>query len=501
MEICMQNKPAMSFWQIWNMCFGFMGIQFGFALQNGNMSRIFETLGATMSEIPILWVAAPLTGLLVQPIIGFMSDRTWNSWGRRRPYFMVGAILATFALFVMPHSSALWASVFMLWMLDASINVAMEPFRAFVGDQLPQRQRATGYAMQSFFIGVGSVVASMLPYLLTHFGVNNQAPAGQLPDSVRYSFYLGGIAMFSCVAWTVFSSKEYPPEAMHEFNADEAHTEVHLPRSALRDGIIWLAAGVGLAVAITQFALEADLYILAGCLMIYGIALLCAVHMPGKNAMRAIISDLHQMPAGMRKVALVQFFSWFALFAMWLFTTGAVTKVHFGATDTHGAVYNAGANWVGVLFAAQNAFSALWAICIPALVRKFGLRYTHMLNLICGGVGLLSFLAIKNPDYLLLSMAGVGMAWASILSLPYVMIAESVPASKMGTYMGIFNFYIVIPQLLAASVLGLVLKHLFQSQPIYALAIGGVCYFVAALCTLRVAEQNVSAPAGAGSRV
>lgn len=487
----MTSKPQLSFWQIWNMCFGFLGIQFGFALQNANVSRIFQTLGASMDEIPILWIAAPLTGLIVQPIVGYLSDRTWTGLGRRRPYFLIGAVLATLALFVMPNSPTLWIAAGMLWVLDASINISMEPFRALVGDQLPVRQRATGYAMQSFFIGIGSVIASMLPFLLAKVGVGNTAGPGEVPDTVRYAFYFGGAVLLLAVAWTVLRTREYAPEQLKAW--DEAPPLQHKPLArdrARRTGSAWLAAGVAGAAAVAYFALDKQLYVLAGLVCAYGLALLALGLLRGGGAFASIMGDLHDMPPAMRKLAVVQFFSWFALFAMWIYTTAAVTGVHFGSNDTTSAAYNEGANWVGVLFAAYNGFAALAALVIPLMVRRWGLRVSHLVNTTLGGLGLLSFLVIRDPQWLLLSMVGVGFAWASILSLPYALLSDSLPAGKMGVFMGIFNFFIVIPQLVAASLLGFMLKTFFGGEPINALVIGGISLIVAGLCVLRVRDPG-----------
>ena len=489
----MSTKPQLSFWQIWNMCFGFLGIQFGFALQNANVSRIFQTLGASMDDIPVLWIAAPLTGLIVQPIVGYMSDRTWTRLGRRRPYFLVGAVLATLALFFMPNSPTLWIAAGLLWVLDASINISMEPFRAFVGDQLPTSQRASGYAMQSFFIGVGSVIASLLPWMLAKAGVGNTAGPGEVPDTVRYAFYFGGAVLLFAVGWTVLRTREYPPDVLrsHDTVARAPASELDGAR-ARRNGFAWMVAGVVGALAVWRFALDKQLYILGGLLAGYGVALIAASFMRRDRALTQIVGDLHDMPGEMRKLAVVQFFSWFALFAMWIYTTGAVTQVHFGSTDTSSAAYNEGANWVGVLFAAYNGFAALAAIAIPWMVRRLGLRVSHLINVTLGGVGLLSFLVIRDPQWLLLSMVGVGFAWASILSLPYALLSDSVPAAKMGVFMGIFNFFIVIPQLVAVSLLGFLLKHFFGGAPIQALTIGGISLIVAGLCVLRVQEPRAA---------
>jgi len=485
----MTTRPQLTFWQIWNMCFGFMGVQFGFALQNSNVSRIFQTLGASLDDIPILWIAAPLTGLMVQPIVGYFSDRTWGRLGRRRPYFLFGAILATLALLAMPNSPTLWFAAAVLWLLDASINISMEPFRAFVGDQLPPAQRPSGYAMQSFFIGIGSVVASLLPWFLAQLGIANSAAPGAIPDTVKYAFYAGAIALFGAVAWTVLSTREYPPEALAAFDTAPRAPSVPLQHARVRRaGLLWSTVGGVALVAVYLSRIDKQLYLLAGGILAYGVLQIAVSFSRSQNMFATIVADLQAMPITMRRLAIVQFFSWFALFAMWIYTTSAVTEVHFATKDTSSLAYNEGANWVGVLFAAYNGFAALAAIVIPWMTRRLGLRLSHLINLCLGGIGLLSFLLIRDPHWLLASMVGVGIAWASILSLPYALLSDSVPAKKMGVYMGIFNFFIVIPQLLAASVLGFLLKTFFANAPINALLIGGISLIVAGLCTLRIKE-------------
>ncbi len=493
----MQQRPALGFWQIWNMCFGFMGIQFGFALQNANVSRIFQTLGAEIDDIPILWIAAPLTGLIVQPIIGYMSDRTWNRLGRRRPYFLVGAILASLALFVMPNSPVLWVAAGMLWIMDASINVSMEPFRAFVGDMLPEKQRTGGFAMQTFFIGIGGVVASALPYMMTNwFDISNTAAPGVVPDSVKWSFYLGGAAFFLAVGWTVLRTREYSPEELAAF--DEARPPEHVvedaalrPASKYRNGgVIWTVIGLAGWFLIESLNLDKQLYVLAGGFAVFGVLQVITGVLQNRgttnNGLYEIMHDLFHMPRVMRQLAVVQFFSWFAMFAMWIYGTAGVTSHHYGTTDTASPLYNDGANWVGVLFGAKFGIAAIAAIAIPFIARRIGCRLSHLVNMTIGGIGLISFLFVEDPKLLIVSMIGVGIAWASILSLPYALLSSNLPSHKMGIYMGIFNFFIVIPQLVAASVLGLVLREFFDLKSIYGLVIGGVLMIIAGLATLFV---------------
>ncbi|WP_017443776.1 MFS transporter [Gayadomonas joobiniege] len=492
----MQQKPQLSFWQIWNMCFGFLGVQFGFALQNANVSRIFQTLGAEIDDLPILWIAAPLTGLIVQPIIGYWSDNTWTRMGRRRPFFFFGAILTTLALFIMPNSPSLWIAAGMLWIMDASINVTMEPFRAFVGDQLNKKQRATGYAMQSFFIGIGAVVASAAPWMMSNwFGVSNTAAEGVIPQSVQYSFYIGGVVLLLAVFWTVFTTKEYSPQQLAEFSGrDNQVKELKQQVKFVRSGIISALFGAIILGLVVSPSLEKELYLLAFGLLAFSAIVFISNGLQSanktENGFFEIMYDLFQMPKTMRQLAWVQFFSWFSLFAMWIYTTAAVTSFHYGTLNTQSAAYNDGADWVGVLFAAYNGFAAIAAIIIPIMVRHVGLKLTHSINLILGALALFSFLFIHNPSHLWIPMIGIGFAWASILSLPYAMLSNSLPEHKMGVYMGIFNFFIVIPQLLAASILGLLIRHFFAGEAIYALIIGGVCYLLAAVSVVRVKLHN-----------
>ena len=502
------EKRKLGFWEIWNMSFGFLGIQMGFALQNSNVSRIFQTLGANIDDIPILWVAAPLTGLIIQPIIGYFSDRTWTKLGRRKPYFLAGAILASAALFIMPNSPILWFAAGMLWIMDASINVSMEPFRAFVGDNLSEKQRTMGFAMQSFFIGIGAYVASKLPLILTYFGVKNTAPLGIIPDSVKYSFYIGAVAFIVTVLWTVITSKEYSPEEMEAFDKQkenefkkEKHSEdwfLKNGQSHLTKGIILLFIGLGFSFLIYKFNLKKDLFVLSlGMVSLGGLALLISGLMQKanktENGFVTIMNDFQFMPKIMKQLAWVQFFSWFALFSMWIYTTLAVTQHIYGTTDTTSVAYNTGANQVGEMFANYNLIAAIAAFLLPLLAKVTSRKFTHFVALICGGLGLISIYFIKQPTVFTmewLPMIGIGIAWASILSIPYAMLSGALPSNKMGYYMGVFNFFIVIPQLVAASLFGFLVSKFFNSQPIYALLIGGGSMILAAIISLTINDES-----------
>lgn len=578
----MKKKPQLSFFQIWNMSFGFLGIQFGFALQNANVSRIFETLGADVSQIPILWIAAPVTGLIVQPIVGYLSDNTWNSFGRRRPFFLIGAILASAALLIMPNSPYLWMAAGMLWILDASINITMEPFRAFVGDMLPSEQRTKGFAMQSFFIGVAAFVGSFLPWMMTNwFNISNTAPEGVIPDSVKFSFYFGGAIFFAAVMWTIIKTKEYSPEELKEFDEYEAkelglHEKFERPelpaeemaRPKMKHGPALLVLGSILSAVVYFASLEQELYILTVGIALIGVVLMLSglVQLKGKkNGLTVIFDDLYMMPKTMKQLAIVQFFSWFALFAMWIYTTSAVTThiydmkmgaeevaeltiaaealtvqsdadwfarlpriqndlrmfqeqldagqsnvtanmriVNFfleeGRADITPGLratlqriekeYNEGADWVGVSFGIYNGFAAIVAFLLPVLAGYTNRKITHAISLIVGAAGLISIYFMTSPMMILVAMIGVGLAWASILSMPYAILAGALPSNKMGVYMGIFNFFIVLPQILAASILGFIVGSIFGGQAIFALILGGFSWLLAAALVIFVDDVD-----------
>jgi maltose/moltooligosaccharide transporter len=429
------NKPRLSYWQIWNMSFGFLGIQFGWGLQLANMSPIYKYLHAEESSLPYLWLAGPITGLIIQPIIGSMSDRTWNRLGRRRPYFLAGAILASTALFFMPDSSAVWMAAGLLWILDASINITMEPFRAFVADKLPEEQRTLGFVMQSWFIGIGQTLANGLPYLFTALGVVGVMASG-IPLSVDYSFKIGAIVFLVAVIWTVITTKEYPPEDMEAFERMRRE----------KKGI------------------------LAG--------------------FEEIFSSIAEMPTTMKQLALVQFFTWFALPCMWQFFGIAVARHVFAAPDERSPLFAQGTEWGGLCFAIYNVVCFLVAFLLPSLAKATSRKGVHIISLICGGIGLISVVFISNKWMLFASMAGVGIAWASILSMPYVMLSTAVPPLRMGVYMGVFNLFIVIPQIVMSLIVPRIYNNVLGGDPRNAVVLGGISLLVAAVTVLGVRDVH-----------
>lgn len=505
------EKPRQGFAGLWNISFGFFGIQIGFALQNANMSRVFQSLGSAIDDLPALWVAAPLTGLLVQPVIGHLSDKTWlGRLGRRRPYFLLGAVLAALSLFLMPLSEVLIMAAVLLWVLDASLNISMEPFRAFVGDMLRKDQHTAGYAVQTAFIGAGAVVGSIVPWLMTQMGVANVAADGGIPDTVRYSFWLGGAALFLAVLWTVVTTREYSPEEMQTFGEAEEGEGMAQPVRALASKpysscAIWIAAGVAVILAVLGFDLEKEVYLLGALLVLYGALSAVAISMAKQGnttgMLTGIVGDFSGMPDVMKRLAVVQFFSWSALFIMWINTTPVVTQYVYGSTDTASASYNEGANWVGWLFATYNGVAAIAALTLlPMLAKKLGKAKTHIIGLLCGAAGFASFFIIRDSQTLLIAEIGIGIAWASILAMPYAILASSLPQAKLGIYMGLFNIFIVVPQLLVATVMGSIMKAFFPDEPIWTMAFAAATLVIAALAMLRVevpGEETAGEPANA----
>ena len=438
-------KPKMSVLQIIFMSFGFLGIQFGFALQNGNTSRILRSFGADVEQLPMFWIVAPLVGMIVQPIIGHYSDRTWNKLGRRKPYFLVGAILSSIALVVLPNSGLLTSVLPVLWMgagmvmiMDASFNVSMEPFRALVADNLPESQRTSGFAIQTFLIGIGAVVGSALPSLLAQMGFSQEAGPSGVADNIRYSFYIGAVVFMAAILVTVFFSKEYPPEQYAQYHG-QADTDIK-EKSSLWD----------------------------------------------------IFTDFKNMPRTMKQLGLVQFFSWFALFSMWVFTTDAVATHVYGLTGDYSKSieYNTAGNMVSSAFGVYNLVAAVYALCLPLLAKFLGRKGTHAFSLLAGGLGLLSIYFIKDPAMLTYSMIGVGLAWASILAMPYVILSGSIPAGKLGIYMGIFNFFITLPQIVNGIFGGFIVKHFYNGQSIYAIVLAGFLLICAAVSVLFVYDAG-----------
>ena len=491
------EKPRQSLAGLWNISFGFFGIQIGFALQTANMSRIFQSLGASVDSLPILWVAAPLTGLLVQPVIGHLSDRTWlGRLGRRRPYFIAGALLAALSLILMPLSMQLLAAAILLWLLDASLNVSMEPFRAFVGDMLRKDQHTAGYAVQTAFIGAGAVIGSIFPWLLDRWGISNNVSGGGIPDTVRYSFWFGGAALFLAMLWTVLTTREYSPEEMSRFGESADHPDSddllgRLSSQSQLPSFAWIGAGALIVLAVVDLDLAKEVYLLGGLMMIYGLARAVAIQLARAgnrtNMLAHIVGDFSGMPPVMKRLAVAQFFTWSALYTMWVFTTPVVAQYFYGTTDPQSAAYQDAGNEVGKLFAVYNAVAAVAALgLLPWLARAIGKARTHLVCLGFGAAGYASFLLLSDVRWLMLSEVGIGIAWASVLAMPYAILASSLPQRKLGIYMGLFNIFIVVPQFLVATVMGTIIKTFFPGQPIWTMLGAALVMAIAALSMLRV---------------
>ncbi len=445
------EKRRLSFWQIWNMSFGFLGIQMGFALQNANASRILQIFGADVHELSWFWIIAPLTGLIVQPLIGHYSDNTWGKYGRRKPYFLIGAVLASIGLILMPQAEifiafmpALWVGAGMLMIMDASFNIAMEPFRALVGDNLRADQHTLGFSVQTALIGIGAVVGSWLPYVLTNwFGVSNlPTQTSAIPENLIYSFIIGALILVGSILVTVFTTKEYSPEELAKFDEEKTHQE---------------ASGE-----------------------------------PVKEAkLSDIFSDFTKMPETMRQLSWVQFFSWFGLFGMWVFSTPAIAQHIYGLSidDTKSAEFQSAGDWVGIIFGVYNLVSAIFAFALPYIAKQIGRRKTHALSLVLGAIGLISMYFMPNKEVLIFSMILVGFAWASILAMPYAILAGSIQPKKMGVYMGIFNFFIVIPQIVNALIGGPLVKYVYGDHAIYAIVMSGISFLIAAFLVIKVNDN------------
>jgi maltose/moltooligosaccharide transporter len=439
MDITSAKKPKLSLSQIINMSVGFFGIQFGWDLQRANMGSIYENLGANPDEIPLLFLAAPLTGLIVQPIIGYLSDRTWHpKFGRRRPYFFIGALLSSIALIFMPHSPVLWMAAGLLWVLDTFGNVAMEPFRAFVADKLPDSQLNRGFIMQSLMIGLGGCIASALPWLMRNwFNLENTAAKGIIPDNVRFSFYVGAFFFLSAVLYTVFSTKEYPPADI-----------------GFKEKVKESNKGFG-------------------------------------GGAREIFGAIANMPPKMKTIALVQFFTWPGLFLMWFYYSTAVAYNIFGASSDIDPAFGNGRDFAGLTLSFYNVVTFVFAFMLPSIATKLGRKLTHSICLLAGAVGLISVAFVTNKYMLYASMTGVGIAWASILSMPYAMLAPSLPPNKIGVYMGIFNFFIVLPEIIASLFFGWIMSNLLDNNRMAAVQIGGVLMILAAIiCYIFIKERK-----------
>ena len=480
-----------------NMCCGLFGVQIVWGLQNVDTSRIFQTLGANLDELPILWIAAPITGLLIQPIIGHLSDRTWGPLGRRRPYLLGGAIVSAIALVLMPNVESLWAASVMLWLLTGAINIAMEPFRALVADSVPEEQRTAAFAMQVAFIGAGAVIASILPWLLAHgFGFASIAPPGVLPPSLRAAFAIGAVGLLVSVGITVATTPERPPGRLAGHAQEVARPDWASTSSAalVRNGAIWFAGGVTVALVTAIEGYRRELYLIAGLGVILGAGQWAtawsARHGVRPTGLLEIIDDVIHMPAVLRRLAVVQFFTWFGLFAMWIYIVPAVAD-HAGAdADPASLAYNASADWVGVMFAFYNAIAAMGAFALPWLVARLGRRETHALCLALGAVGLAGFALVTDPNRLWLPAAAIGCAWASILSAPYAMVSSAVPPARMGVYMGIHNVFLVLPQLVATALLGWIVQHLLGHRADSALLLAAGAFGVAALLSLTIPDHH-----------
>jgi maltose/moltooligosaccharide transporter len=484
------NRGQLSRWQLGNLCFGLFGVQIVWGLQNANTSRIFQTLGATIDELPMLWIAGPIAGLLVQPIIGEWSDRTSGHWGRRRPFMVSGALLAAIALVVMAGAKTLWAASLMLWLLTISVNIVMEPFRALMADLVPDRERDGGFAMQALFIGAGAVFASVLPWVFVHWaGLPASNPAGEVPLPVRLAFYTGAAGLLISVGWTVLSTRERPLAAADRGDrrlADADHPSHR--RALLRRGAKWVALAIIIAVANAILMQRREAYLLAAVVGTFGGLhwLASRSGLEGKGPIDAIASEILGMPAVMRRLALVQFFTWFGLFAMWVYTVPAVAGRYYGNPAAGTPAYEEAANWVGILFAGFNGVAALVALALPKMVRRLGRRKTHALCLAAGAAGLAGLILAGSPAWLWLPIVAIGCAWASILSIPYAIVAQTVPPERMGVYMGIHNIFLVLPQLAAASLLGPFVGGLLNGDATGALALASGALMAAAIVALTI---------------
>ena len=447
------KKRTLGFWEIWNMSFGFLGIQMGFALQNANASRILQIFGADVHQLSWFWLIAPLMGLIVQPIIGHYSDNTWTRFGRRKPFFLLGAVLASVGMILIPQADfmiailpALWVGARMLMIMDASFNIAMEPFRALVADNLSDEQSTEGFSIQTALIGIGAVIGSWLPWVLTNwFGVAKTSPDNSVPDNLLWSFIIGAIVLVGSILVTIFTTKEYSPEELTQFEDEKAHINALKEEGEQR-----------------------------------------------KAKLSDIFEDFRKMPETMRQLSWVQFFSWFALFGMWVFAVPAIAQHIYGLpyTDSNSETYQEAGNWVGILFGIYNGISAIFAFLLPMIAKKLSRKKTHAYSLFIGGIGLISIYFMPNENWLILSMVFIGIAWASILAMPYAMLAGSISPKKMGVYMGIFNFFIVVPQIINGIIGGPLVKYAYNNEAIFALIVSGVSFIIAGALAFKINDKK-----------
>ena len=495
-------KPDLPILSIINMAVGFFGLQIGFALQNANASRIFQSLGADYGALPLFWLAGPVTGLIIQPIVGYLSDRTWNRFGRRRPYFLAGAFLASLALIVMPTSPVLWIAASSLWILDSALNISMEPFRAFVGDNLNSRQRSAGYAAQGVFIGLGTYVGSKLPEWLGLIGYAQTAPEGSVAPSVKMAFFVGAAILFLAVLYTVLTSKEYSPEELETFEANDDSTlgqarkeTADIPPSSFftRWGLTALGLSLGLIAGVFLLNTERQFIVFAILVGIVGLMFLyTSAHLKSDkpaNMVSGLMSDLVTMPKLMKRLAAVQFTSWFAFFTLWVYLTPAVTFHHFGTSDTSTEAFGQGALAVNDIFAIYGIVSMVFAAIIPFFTRLMGVKPFYALTLIIGGISFAS-LRFLDPSLFWVAATGIGIVWASVLVLPYVLLSDALPPSRMGTYMGIFNYFIVIPQLVVGTLMGAVLNSLLGGDPSLTLLVAGGVMMLGAILLIFVPYEK-----------
>lgn len=486
--------------EVRDLCVGLFGVQVVWGLQNANTSRILQMLGADIVQLPILWIAAPITGLLVQPIVGYWSDRTHGRWGRRKPFIVAGSVLTALAMLAMSVAASLLAAVLALWLLTASVNVAMQPFRALGADLLPTTQRTTGFAMQVIFLGAGAVLASAMPWMLSNwFGVSGTAAEGGLPPSVRLAFQLGAAALIATVGWTVWRTNEAPVARATPTPPRPQDEDARRDPLLGWSGHLWLLGGAGLAATAAGLGLRREIYLLAALALAYGAARVAGERRRRRgrtlSGLLEIVDDIARMPPALRRLALTQFLTWFGLFAMWIYAVPAIAYRHYGAAGPGSAAYAASGDWMGMLFAIYDAVAAAAAFILPWLAGRLSLRVSHAACLAIGAAGLAGFLVVDDPRMLWAPAIGIGVAWASILSTPYVMVANAAPPAKVGVYMGIHNMFLVVPQLVAAAALGAVLDRLFGGRPDAMLALAAAALALAAMsCALLPGRTGREAP-------